>query len=83
LRSSPSTVLCAIFVVMEAAAAEPGDLARFLVERQRQGSGGRRRPVRVEAVLALPGDQVATGHDAIRRFYADLLAAKPTFVPGE
>lgn len=34
-----------------------------------------------EAILALPGQGFAAGHDDIRRYYADLLASKPTFEP--
>ena len=34
------------------------------------------------AVLALPDGGTATGADAIRQFYEELLANKPTFVPG-
>ena len=34
-------------------------------------------------MLALPGERVAAGRDAIRGFYAELLAGKPRFEPGE
>lgn len=64
-------------------AAEPEDLARLLVERVNAGDlEGVVALYEPEAVLALPGDQLARGQEAIRRFYADLLAPKPTFEPG-
>jgi ketosteroid isomerase-like protein len=64
-------------------AAGPEDLARLLVERVNGGDlGGVVALYEAEAVLALPDGRVAAGHDAIRQFYADLLATKPTFEPG-
>jgi ketosteroid isomerase-like protein len=67
-----------------AAAAEPEDLARLLVERVNAGDlEGVVALYEPQAVLALPGERVAAGHDAIRRFYADLLASKPRFAPGD
>jgi hypothetical protein len=63
-------------------AAAPEDLGRLFVERQL----GRRRGLvalyEPEAVLALPDGGTATGVDAIRQFYEELLANKPTFAPG-
>lgn len=65
-------------------AAEPEDLARLLVGRVNAGDlEGVVELYEPEAVLALPGERVVAGHEAIRRFYADLLAAKPRFEPGD
>lgn len=65
-------------------AAEPEDLARLLVERVNAGDlDGVVALYEPEGVLALPGEGVAAGHDAIRRFYADLLAGAPRFEPGD
>lgn len=65
-------------------AAEPEDLARLLVKRVNAGDlEGVVALYEAEAILALPGEGLATGHDAIRRFYANLLASKPTFEPGD
>ncbi len=65
-------------------AAEPEDLARLLVERVNAGDlDGVVARYEPEGVLALPGEGVAAGHDAIRRFYADLLAGEPRFEPGD
>ncbi|KQT46699.1 hypothetical protein ASG52_13390 [Methylobacterium sp. Leaf456] len=60
-------------------AKEPGDLARLFHARANAGD--------VEGLVALyepgavlaAGEVVATGHDAIRRFYTDLLARKSDF----
>lgn len=35
-----------------------------------------------DAVLELPDGQLATGHDQIRSFYAELLEGRPHFAPG-
>lgn len=60
------------------------DLARLLVERVNDRDvEGVVEPYEPEAVLALAGGTFAVGHDAIRAFYADLLAAKPIFDPGD
>lgn len=65
-------------------AAEPEDLARFLVERVNAGDvEGVVALYEPQAVLALPGERLAAGHDAIRRFYRQLLASGPRFEPGE
>lgn len=67
-----------------AGAAEPEDLARLLVERVNAGNlEGVVELYEPDAVLALPGAAVAQGRDAIRRFYAELLAGKPRFEPGD
>ncbi len=67
-----------------ALAEEPEDLARLLVERVNAGDlEGVVALYESEAVLALRDGLVAAGRDAIRRFYADLLATKPTFAPGD
>lgn len=65
-------------------ATEPEDLARLLVQRINAGDlEGVVALYEPEAVLALPGERIAAGRDAIRRFYADLLAGKPRFEPGD
>jgi ketosteroid isomerase-like protein len=65
-------------------AATPEELAQLLVERVNAGDlEGVVALYEPEALLALPGERVAAGHDAIRGFYADLLAKKPTFEPGD
>ena len=66
------------------AAAAPEDLARLLVERVNAGDlDGVVALYEADAVLALPDGTVAEGENAIRRFYEKLLAAKPTFSPGD
>jgi len=65
----------------QAAVAE--DLGRFFIERARSGDvKGLVALYEPGAVLALPDGGTATGADAIRQFYEELLAKKPTFVPG-
>lgn len=65
------------------AAVVPEDLGRLIVERLNAGDvDGVVALYEDEAILALPGGEVAHGHDAIRRFYSDLLASRPTFQPG-
>lgn len=67
-----------------ALAAGPEDLARLLVDRVNAGDlEGVVALYEPEAVLALPDGRVAAGHDAIRQFYAEFLATKPTFEPGD
>lgn len=67
-----------------ARAAEPEDLARLLIDRVNGGDlDGVVALYEPGAVLALPGGRLAVGHDAIRRFYGQLLASRPTFQPGE
>ena len=64
-------------------AATPEDLARFLVERVNAGDlEGVVALYEADAVLALPDGGVAAGREAIRSFYAALLAGRPTFRPG-
>lgn len=63
---------------------EPEDLAQLLIERV--NAGGLEDVVVLyepETVRALPGERAVAGHNAIRRFYAELLATKPAFQPGE
>ncbi|MHB1538093.1 MAG: YybH family protein [Solirubrobacteraceae bacterium] len=63
---------------------EPEDLARLLIERVNAGDlDGVVDLYEPDAVLVIPGEDVAVGQDAIRRFYAQLLATKPTFEPGD
>jgi ketosteroid isomerase-like protein len=65
-------------------AENPEDLARLLVERVNAGDlEGVVALYEPDAVLALPGGDVATGQSAIREFYAELLAGKPRFEPGD
>ena len=63
-------------------AATPNDLERLLVDRvNARDLEGVLALYEPDAVLALPGDARAEGHDAIRRFFAALLAERPTFRP--
>jgi ketosteroid isomerase-like protein len=36
-----------------------------------------------DAVLALPDGGIAEGHEQLRRFYAELLAPRPSFASGQ
>jgi ketosteroid isomerase-like protein len=65
-------------------ARNPEDLARFFVARANEGDvDGLVALYEPDAVLAGPEGQVMRGRDAIRRFYAGLLADRPTFQPGD
>ena len=65
-------------------ALKPEDLARFFVERANAGDvEGIVALYEPDAILAGPEGQVMIGIDAIRGFYAGLLANRPTFVAGE
>lgn len=71
-------------VSRSAPAEAPEDLARLLVERMNAGDvDGFVALYEPTAVLALPGGELAEGAEAIRAFYADLLAQRPQFTPGE
>ncbi len=64
-------------------AVEPEDLARFFVQRANASDiDGLVALYEPTAVLALRNGKTAVGSMAIRKFYADLLASKPQFVPG-
>jgi ketosteroid isomerase-like protein len=59
-------------------------LARFFVTRANAGDvEGLVALYEPDAVLAGPDDQLVIGTEAIRRFYARLLAEQPTFVAGK
>jgi ketosteroid isomerase-like protein len=65
-------------------AAEPEELGRFFVERANAGDlDGLVAIYEPDAVLAFPPGEVSVGHEEIRRTYADLVAARPQFAPGE
>jgi len=65
-------------------AREPGDLARFFVERANAGDvQGLVALYEPDAVLAFPPGRLSVGADAIRKAYADLLATSPSFTAGE
>lgn len=65
------------------AARNPEDLARCFVVRANAGDvDGLVALYEPDAILAGPEGQVMTGTDAIRRFYAALLADRPTFQAG-
>jgi uncharacterized protein (TIGR02246 family) len=62
----------------------PEDLARALVVRANAGDvDGLVALYEPDAVLVGPEGQVIRGHDAIRSFYAELLADRPTFQVGD
>lgn len=64
---------------VQAAARDPEDLARLFNERANAGDvEGLVALYEPDAVLAA-GAVVATGHDEIRRFYADLLSRRSDF----
>jgi ketosteroid isomerase-like protein len=65
-------------------ARDPEDLARFFMVRVNGGdANGLAALYELDAVLVAPGGQVLRGRDAIRAFYAELLAERPTFQEGE
>lgn len=65
-------------------ARNPEDLARFFVVRANAGDvEGLVALYEPDAVLAAPDGQLLIGAEAIRGFYARLLADRPTFVAGE
>jgi ketosteroid isomerase-like protein len=65
-------------------ALNPEDLARFFLVRANAGDvDGLVALYESDAVLSGPAGQVMIGHDAIRRFYAGLLANRPTFQAGD
>lgn len=62
---------------------EPDELPRLLLERLNAGDvEGVVELYEADAVLALPDGGIAEGHQQLRRFYAELLAERPTFAPG-
>lgn len=62
----------------------PEDLGRYFVERANAGDVDAIVELyEPDAVLALPNGQVATGRQAIRESYEQLLANPPKFEPGE
>jgi ketosteroid isomerase-like protein len=63
---------------------DPEDLARFFVSRANAGDvEGFVALYEPDAVLAGPEGQTLVGTEAIRGFYAELLADRPQFEPGE
>ena len=65
-------------------AQDPQDLARFFVLRANAGDiEGLVALYESDAVLATGESEVAIGAEAIRGFYARLLADRPKFEPGE
>lgn len=65
-------------------ATEPNDLGRMLLERMNAGDvDGVVALYEPDAALALPGGQVAVGRQEIRAFFAELLANRRTFTPGD
>ena len=65
-------------------ALDPQDLARLLVSRANAGDvDGMAALYESDAALACGDGQIAVGTDAIRKFYADLLATGRTFELGE
>ena len=67
-----------------ARAKEPDDLARLLLERLNAGDvEGVVQLYERDAGLARPDGGSAEGHEQLRRFYAALLASRPSFAPGQ
>jgi len=65
-------------------ALDPEDLARFFVVRANAGDvDGLVALYEPDALLAGPAGQIMIGAEAIRDFYAGLLATRPTFVAGQ
>jgi len=65
-------------------AQNPEDLARFFLVRANAGDvDGLVALYEPDALLISPAGQLMRGHDAIRRFYAELLADRPTFQAGK
>jgi hypothetical protein len=65
-------------------ASKPEDLGHFFVVRANAGDvEGLVALYAPESVLAGSDRQVLVGTEAIRRFYAELLAPQPRFEPGE
>ncbi len=65
-------------------ALNPEDLARFFIVRANAGDvEGLVALYEPDAILAGPDGQIMKGHDAIRLFYAGLLAGRRKFQPGE
>ena len=61
-------------------AMQPEDLGRYFLERANAGDvEGLVALYEPGAVLAFPSGRLSTGHDEIRRVYAELLADKPSF----
>ena len=61
-------------------ATEPEDLGHFFMERGNAGDlDGLVELYEPTALLAFPPRKVTSGHEAIRRVYAELLATKPKF----
>ncbi|WP_194818543.1 nuclear transport factor 2 family protein [Nocardia sp. XZ_19_385] len=64
-------------------AREPGDLARYFVERANQGDiDGLVALYEPDAVMALPDGGKAVGHQAIHDFLTKALADRPALEPG-
>jgi ketosteroid isomerase-like protein len=62
----------------------PEDLAKFFVLRANAGDvEGLVALYEPDAVLACRDGKTAIGTEAIHRFYTELLATRPQFVPGE
>ena len=58
----------------------PEDITRLFVERANAGDAeGLAALYEPGAVLAFPSGQLATGHEEIRKVYAELLADRPAF----
>jgi ketosteroid isomerase-like protein len=65
-------------------AREPNDLARMFVERANRGdAAGLAALYEPDAVLEFPPGHVASGREAIREVYAEVLADGPAFQLGE
>jgi ketosteroid isomerase-like protein len=66
------------------AALDPEQLARFFVARANQGDvEGTVALYEPDAVLACPDGSIAKGAAEIRKFYAELMADRPQFAPGD
>ncbi|MDX8448963.1 YybH family protein [Mesorhizobium captivum] len=65
-------------------ARDPQDLPRLLVSREQAGDAeGMAALYETDAILDIGGGQLARGRDAIRTFYAELVAAGQRFELGD
>ena len=77
------TLRCMAAITSRPKATDPGDLAKFFVDRANAGDvEGLVALYEPNAVLAFPEGTIATGHAEIRAVYEDFLASAPVLTPG-